>query len=109
MTRKNKLRIDGIPENAGENHEQIQKKVEAIIEEKMTIKMKLNCAIRIGKNDTTRKPRTIITKFDKYIDRQQCLRSAPKLKRSDVFLNEDVSKMTLQKRMSLMNELKEKR
>ena len=109
FTRKKNLRIEGIPESDGENHEQTQKKVEQLIAERMNIETRLETATRIGKKDNTGRPRPIVAKFTQYNVRQKCLRTVSKLKGTNIYINEDVSKLTMDRRTPLMGELREKR
>ena len=109
LSRKKHLRIDGINELENENHEETQVKVEYILNEKMGMNVKLESSNRMRSVNNDRKPRSIIIKFSTFRDRQICLRPAPKLKGTNIFVNEDVSKEILEKRTAQLDIMKEKR
>ena len=60
-----------------------------------------------GVNDS--KPRPVMVRLQTYSQRQEILRSTLKLKGSNIYFNEDVSKATSDIRKSKLQELKEKR
>ena len=63
---------------------------------------------RIGRTLGDR-PRSVMIKLRQYKHRQECLNSASKLRGTNVFLNEDVSKATMQISEEKLPELKVKR
>ena len=107
--RKNNLRFEGIPESNNENYEQSQAKIQSLISEKLDLNIKLESANRIGNRIENNKPRPIIARLSNFSDRQKCLRAAYKLKGSNVYINDDVSRRTIEIRNTKMEELKEKR
>ena len=107
--RKNNLRIEGVNEIENKNHEQTQKKVESNLTENMGLNIKLESANKAKGHKNNRNPRTIIARFNNFRDRQKCMISAPKLKGTNIYVNEDVSKKTLEKKMSQLDTLREKR
>ena len=108
LKRKKNLRITGLPENPGENSEQTQVKVGRLIAEKLQLgNVKIKNAFRAG--NTNILPRPIIAKLVSVDDRNSCSRSFSKLKGSNIYLSEDVSKATLDIRKDKLPLLKEKR
>ena len=61
------------------------------------------------RNNTARKnqPRTMIIKLTNYKDKSMILINVHKLKRSDIFINEDFSKQTTDLRKELWKEIKQ--
>jgi len=106
QSRQNNLRIDGISDHPRENYEQTQEKVIKLIEEKLDIKINLASSNRLGKFESG-KSRTILARFNTFAERQSCLRSSYKLKGTNVFLNEDLARETLELRKQKLDELRE--
>ena len=69
---------------------------------------KISTCHRIG-NKTPSRNRPIIVKLSSQDDRNKCLRNTPKLKGTNIVINEDVSKATQEIRRTKMPELMEKR
>ena len=121
-SRRNNLRISGIPEQPGENWEQTADKVKTFLAENMDIRdVSLERAHRVGPlktpaaaaDDETaelgaaaapepRRPRTIVAKFSRFRDRDTTLRNAHKLGKTPatkgVYINEDLSHESFIKR-----------
>ena len=109
MSRRNNLRMEGMPEKETENYEQTQAQIETLLSNKMNIAVKLESANRVGKKNNSRSPRPIIARFATFTERQKCMKSSAKLKGTNIYINEDLSKETAQRRMAKMDELREKR
>lgn len=115
--RRGNLIIDGLEESVDENPEQTQHKVQTFIKEKLSIPVQLESANRLGGNsqststsiERNSKPRMIIARFGKISERQNVMKSSAKLKGTNVFLNDDVCRTTMDIRRQKMNELKDKR
>jgi len=107
--RRNNIRISGLQELPNENTEQTQNITEKMIKDKLALDIELESASRIGNPTRNERPRTVIARFKRFPDRNSCLRSSAKLKGSSIYMNEDVSKATLDIRKSKMEELKLKR
>ena len=92
-------------------------KIKNIFQEKLEIHDNIirECAHGIKRkttrNNTAQKnqPRTIVIKLANYKDKSMILRNVHKLKRSDIFINEDFSKQTTDLRKELWEEVKQLR
>lgn len=109
FSRRNNVKIEGMEESNEENNEQLQKKVEQLMKNKLKIAPQFESVHRIGVNRNNGLPRPIIARFTSHAVRQSCLRAAPCLKGTHIYLNEDVSKATSDIRRLKMDELKTKR
>ena len=107
-SRSSNIIIDGIPETNDESNERLQVDISKILSEKMNVTPKISTCHRIG-NKTPSRNRPIIVKLSSQDDRNKCLRNAPKLKGTNIFINEDVSNATQEIRRTKMPELMEKR
>ena len=115
-SRKLNIRIDGLPEDSGENAEQTQHKIQKLFQDKLQIPVALDHATRIGNKEgrgsptnSSTKPRTIIAKCKQLNDRAQIFQNKAKLKGSDIYINEDLSPATLAIRRHKWPELQQKR
>lgn len=114
-SRRKNLRIDGIDENQGENWEMTQEKVQRLFREKLGMgDVQLERAHRLGSTQLRRdgeplRPRTIVARLSRYSDRQQALRSSPKLKNTNIYLNEDLCEASVQERRAQLPELRRAR
>ena len=111
--RRNNLRVDGIKEHEGETEEQLEEKIKNIIKEKLEIEddIEIERIHRTGRYNRTKrdKPRTIIFKLLRYKDKTKILRNGRKLKGTNIWINEDFSKRTLNIRKNLLAEIKQRR
>ena len=89
-SRRNNLIFSGLPEPSGENGEQLEASVKKLMVEKLNIKPNLDTVHRLGTAENRVKPRPVIVRLTSHAQRQECLRSASKLKGSSVFINEDL-------------------
>ena len=99
-------------ETASENFEQTQAKVTRLISEKLGIEnITIKNAHRAGKRppQPNEKPRPIIAKLSCVEDKIKCLKSSSRLKGSQVYLSDDVSKATANIRKEKLEFLKQKR
>ena len=94
-SKRNNIVVDGIPERNDENNEKLQASVVNLFKEKLSIDPDIEVVYRIGRKMGDR-PRSVMIKLRQYKHRQECLNSASKLRGTNVFLNEDVSKATMQ-------------
>ena len=107
---RNNVIIDGIPEHAQENSEKLQVAVSKLFSEKLGMpNVEIERCHRIGKESSDKKPRRTLLELSKFEDRQKCLKSSFKLKGSDIYVNEDVSRATAEIRRTRKPELLEKR
>ena len=111
FSRRRNIRIDGVAEDNKETWEKTQVKVEKIIKEKMAIEnVKVEFAHRINNKNINRSmPRTIIARLGHDMDRVATMKNSHRLKGSNVFINEDLSEYTLNKRKEKLTELKSAR
>ena len=107
-SRKNNLIIDGLDEKKEENNEMLQVMVERLFRDNLEMTPDIDIIHRLGKTNNGR-PRAVIVKLKTFSERQECLRKAPKLKGTNIFINEDVCKATMEIRKTKLKELKEKR
>ena len=109
QSRRNNLRIVGIPEEVGENWEKCQVKVSKIIKEEVNISQaNIERAHRVGKV-TSQRCRDIIAKFAFYPERDAVFRARSKLKGTNIFINEDFCPGTVEVRRNQMDAMKEAR
>lgn len=109
QSRRNNLRIVGIPEEQGENWEQCQMKVTKLIEEKLNIpEVNMERAHRIGKN-TGQRTRDIVAKFVRFPERNAVFRARSKLKGTNIYINEDFCPGTVDVRRKQMDRMREAR
>lgn len=94
-SRRNNLRISGVPETNAENTDEIVLKMATDIGSDLRIE-EIDRSHRIGKSDPNRsRPREVIVKFTSYRARQKLLKMRSALKDNGyvgVFLNEDLTK-----------------
>ena len=99
QSRRNNLRIDGVPETSRETWEntvlEIKKLSRTVGFEQ---EVKLDRAHRIGNFRTGDRPRTIIARFHNYSDRDFFLRNSFKLRGTRVYINEDLCQASLNKK-----------
>ena len=84
-------------------------KIQTLLSEKLNLDIKVESANRVGKRVGNNKPRPIIARLANFSHRQKCLKVAHRLKGSDVFINDDVSRRTIETRSTKIEKLKEKR
>ena len=109
-TRKKNIRIEGISESKQENWEQTQVKVQELLNSKLELNnVKVDFAHRINRKQNRSGPRPIIARLMHDSDKDKAMRNSWKLKGSQVYINEDLSEFTLQKRKDLMTEMKNAR
>lgn len=107
-SRRNNVRVSGIPPLPQENSEKLQAHIQAILREKMNISPTIDVVHRTGQ-PMPGKPRPVVVRFVKHKDRQDCLKSTPKLKGSDIYISEDLSKATVDIQKLKRPELDDKR
>ena len=113
-SRRNNPRIDGIIEYENESRPQSEKKLQKIIKDQLQFEwdIEIERAHRSGKTMTdgdANKRRAIIAKFLNFKDKQEVLSEykARKLWTKDIFINEDFSEDTMEKRKGLFQRAKE--
>ena len=107
-SRRNNVRIDGIPEISNETWESCEEEVRKIIKNKLDITddIELDRCHRMGKFQRNKsKPRTVVCKFLRSKDKHKVLQNAKKLKNTGIFIYEDFSNATMELRKSLWEEV----
>ena len=115
-SRRNNLGIDGVIEEENESWLQSEKKLQEIINDQRQLQrdIEIERKNRSGKtviDGVANKRRTIIAKFLNFKDKQQVLSEykARKLWTKGIFINEDFSEDTMEKRKGLFQRTKELR
>ena len=89
------LRIDGLDEVENETWEKTEEILQNLFDEKIQLQnLKVEKAHRLGNKEKSNN-RTIVAKFSSFKDKQKILSETPKLKGSNININEDYSKETL--------------
>ena len=79
-----------------------------LLKEKLDFSPEIDVVHRMGKQ-LDNKPRPVIVRLRTFREKQECLKLSPKLKGTNIYINEDISKATLDIRKTKLRELKEKR
>ena len=108
QSRRNNIRVDGIPEVHGETWETTEPLVKEVLKDKlrMSDEIFIERAHRVeGKvssqdsnSSTSTRPQTIVCRLNHWNQKESILRNARKLKPRGIFFNEDLAFETLQKR-----------
>ena len=111
-SRRNNLRVDGILETPGETWEDCEEKLQQVFQEKLGFE----CPIEIEQahrtpsrqNNTNNgnSPRTIIYNLLRYKYKVKILQKASKIKETNIFINKDFSRETMELRKQLRKEVK---
>ncbi|CAH3148598.1 unnamed protein product [Porites lobata] len=103
QSRRNYIRVFGIPESAGETWEMAETKVRAAIKEKLNIEVDIEHAHRV---EPDAKPRVIVCQLSSWKQKETVIRKARKEKPEGLFICEDLSQATLEKRKPHLEKLK---
>ena len=108
--RRNNLRIDGVVENVGETWEITEQKVKEIFRNNLNIDnhIEVDRAHRVGQKRENRQ-RTIVLRLNKFKDKEEIKKCAKKLKGTGIYINDDFSPVTLERRKDLLKTAKELR
>ena len=108
-SRRDNLRIDGIAEVENETWEQTEEILQNLLKEKPQLEnISVERAHRVGNKGKNNK-RTIVLKLASFKDKLKIISEARKLKGTNISINEDYSKETLQIRKEKWKEVKELR
>ena len=108
-SRRDNLRIDGIAEVENETWEQTEEILQNLFKEKLQLEnISLERAHRVGNKGKNNK-RTIVLKLASFKDKLKIISEARKLKGTNISINEDYSKETLEIRKEKWKEVKELR
>ena len=111
FSRKLNIVVDGLPESREENDEQLQAKIKRLLAERFQVESNFDVVHRLGsmRDPSNERPRSVIVRFKELPSRQACMRSSAKLKGTNIYLNEDLSKASMDILRSKLDELHEKR
>ena len=108
-SRRDNLRIDGIAEVENETWEQTEEILQNLLKEKLQLEnISVERAHRVGNKGKNDK-RTIVLKLASFKDKLKIISEARKLKGTNISINEDYSKETLEIRKEKWKEVKELR
>ena len=108
-SRRDNLRIDGIAELENETWEQTEEILHNLFKEKLELEnISVERAHRVGNKGKNNK-RTIVLKLASFKDKLKIISEARKLKGTNISINEDYSKETLEIRKEKWKEVKELR
>ena len=105
QSRRNNIRVFGIPESAGETWESAETKVKDAIKEKLNIEVDIERAHRverrkaggINQHQAGAKPRVIVCRLSSWKQKEAVVRKARNEKPEGLFICEDLSKCCKQK------------
>ena len=114
QSRRNNIRVFGIPESAGETWEMAETKVKDAIKEKLNIEVDIERAHRVERrksggtkqHQADAKPRVIVCRLISWKQKEAVVRKARKNKLEGLFICEDLSQATLEKRKPHLVNLK---
>lgn len=105
--RRSNLRIDGIEESDGERWSDCENKVKELFSQNLQVHgVEIERVHRVGEKKQDRH-RTIVMKLLKYKDKERIMKNVKKLKGTEIYINEDFSAETLQKRKELWKKVKQ--
>ena len=107
-SRRNNIIVEGLPEKENENKEILQASVRELLNKKLDVNPPTDDMHRLGKK-AGKKLRPVLIKLKSHVDKPDCIRAAPRLKGTNIYINDDVSRATQQIRKSKMPELKQNR
>ena len=115
QSRRNIIRVDGIPEVHGETWDTTESLVKEVLKDKlqMSDEIFIERAHRVGRkvssqdsnSYTSTRPRTIVSRLNHWKQKESILKNARKLKPRGIFFNEDLAFETLQKRRAQVSQL----
>lgn len=113
QSRRNNIRVNGIPESENENWDQAEEKVKAAIKTKLNIDVEIERVHRVNRRkkwpsqSQDARPRTIVCKLRSWKQREAVLRKARIDKPKGLYICEDLALATLEKRTAQLDKLKE--
>lgn len=114
QSRRNNVRIDGIPEQHNKTWLNTETKVKEVLQEKLNLSFEpmIERAHRTGARPRSgaadginTRPRTIVCRLRDWRQKDDILRAARRIKPSDIFVNEDLANETIEKRKRQVDEL----
>ena len=107
QSRRNNVRVDGIPEEDKETWEETEAKVKQVLKDELNLASApdIERAHRVGKSScrpasAANCPRTIVCRLRDWKERETILKCARRIKPDNIFVKEDLSPATLEKRES---------
>ena len=104
QSRRNNLRVDGIPEEDNETWETSEAKVRQVLKDELHLACApdVERAHRVGKSSrwpasaqcSANRPRTIVCRLRDWKERETILKSAGRIKPDNIFVKEDLSSVT---------------
>ena len=116
QSRRNNIRVSGVPESPGETWADSEATVKEYIQRSLGIDVDVERAHRVKKRETRNKkghgdsqdkPRTIICRLRDWKQREAVLREARKIKPPGLYISEDLARVTLRKREGQIAKMKE--
>ena len=111
QSRRNNIRIDGILEDENESWDTTEEKVKQVLAEKLNPEEALHVerAHLVGRvvSGSRRRPGTIVCKLRDFKQKEQILKMTRRIKPVGLYVNEDLSKETLDKREEQRPKLEE--
>ena len=116
QSRRNNVRVDGIPEIDNETWEDTEAKVKQVLKDELDLANApdVERAHRVGKSSrrtsaqgSASRPRTIVCRLRDWKERETILKCARRIKPDNIFVKEDLSPATLEKRDSQRAKLDE--
>lgn len=120
QSRRNNIRIDGIPEETNESWSVTEEIVKKVLTEKLHLEFEptIERAHRIGgklrpsgsgnpSESLRSRPRTIVCRLNNWKEKEAILKSARQRKPTGLFINEDLATETLEKRKEQMERFKD--
>ena len=122
QSRRNNLRIDGIPESSNESWAETETCVRDVQHTKLQMAKETVDSIEIERAHRTgrknypdsrsnegKKPRTIVIKLTKFKDRELILKQAKEVRHRGLYVNEDFTRRVMDKRKGLIPEMMQAR
>ena len=110
QSRRNNVRVDGIPEEDNETWEETEAKVKQVLKDELNLTSApdIERAHRVAKSsrrpasaqNSASCPQTIVFRLHDWKEREAILKCARRIKRDNTFVKEDLSPATLEKRKS---------
>ena len=116
QSRRNNIRIDGIPEEDNESWLNTETKAKEALHEKrnLTFETVIERAHRVGArprpgaaDGINRHPRAVVYCLRDWKQKDEILRATRRIKPSGIFLNEDLANETIEKRKAQLDKLKQ--
>ena len=116
QSRRNNIRVSGIPEAAGETWEDAENKVKDPVKSTLGLEIEIERAHRVERrkkpgrqlrSNAKQEPRTIVCKLRDWKQREAVIREARRVKPDGLFIAEDLARATLIKRESQIAKMKE--